>query len=1480
MKRELKILFLSLWMLLPGAKHIMMSQPEAYFVHYGSENGLPQHTITDILQDSKGFMWFSTWDGLSKFDGYTFTTYRLPTGNVVESQSSRIDHLYEDKYNNIWILSYDNQVYRFDVQTRQFLDIKSIEEYRKRTFTASRIIPMKSGRVWLLSEKDGCISIVDSLFNAEVYDSENQNLTDNWVHTVFEDKEGDSWILTNSGLTLIPSDEDVAVSYFHPASNIGSRQARPFFSVMEFNGELWFGSNEGIIWRYDRKREHFYQLSTGLTSDIISIQEISSEKIVIVSSLSGFVIYNTHDGSMEAYNELTLPAMPSGRIFTCYIDQSKNIWIDTDSLGVSKFNPYTRRYTHFTPYIESTERNVFPPNFFIFEDKEERLWVHPRGGGFSIYDRMEDKLIPFYNEPFSPKWMFSNMMHSAYSDKQGNLWMCTRSHGLEKVIFYDDSQFKSILLNNNVNSTVSNDVRPIFEDSYNNIWAATKDGKIHIYDVELNEMGILNNRGEIGKGLPLNGIAYCITEDSEQNIWIGTKGEGAYKLVRKDYRNAFEIFHFKNDPSDSYSLSNNSVYSIFEDNRGNIWIGTFGGGINLIPYGSNGLKVINHRNELSGYPSDLGDQVRIIHSDRHGNICVGTTLGFIMFDTVFEKPDEIDFRIYVRNNQHSGSIGANDVIDICTTESGETFIGTFGGGISKINETDNKGFPLSFETYGSAHGLPSNIILSLQEDNNGNIWIGSEGGLTKFNRKEQTFENFSEIKRLMKRNNFSENSRYRLCDGRMLFGYSHGMVIFNPENVRNNTFSPYLALVQFKLFNRNLPISPEGPLKKDINIQDRIVLKYNQNFIGIEFAALDYIDPENILYMYKMEGFDKEWIYAGNQRTANYTNLSRGKYLFRVKSTNSDGVWASNERVLTIEVLPPFWATGWAYLIYFLVAILVLYITFRILYTFYKMRNKIVLEKQESEIKTRFFTNISHEIRTPLTMIVSPIENLLQSKTTPQPVKDQLALVSKNTNRLLKMVNQILDFQKMAQSPLTVSRVEIASFVENIYNNYIGNSEINNIDYNFENRVGIQTVWIDTEAVEKIIVNLLSNAFKYTPSGRSIHVSVYNQNEEVALRVKDTGVGISKDKQERLFRRFESFNEHKSNPSTGIGLSIVKEMADKHRARVIVESDEQKGSAFTILFKTGISHFGTDVIIDESSVPALSEETKGTEVVAEESAHACIYEEINDNPSVLIVEDDEDLRQFIRSVLENEYEVHEASDGKEGFEKALELIPDFIVSDIMMPEIDGIEFLENIRKNILTSHILFLLLTAKTTLDSKLEGFEHGADEYITKPFSVAYFKIRVKNLLQRRSELQTYYRNRSNVALQIPMKQENGANNTHVNDKDLKFIRSVNSFIEKHLGDNDFVIEDMAIETGMSRTLFFRKLKGLTGLAPVEYVRDFLMQHAAELLRNGDYTVKEIAYKVGMNDAKYFTRCFKRKYNITPSNYKKRYTEHSSMQM
>ena len=1459
---SIKLAFLFSFVILLHIEKIA-AQPECYFEHYGAENGLPQQTIMDILQDQKGFIWLSTWDGLSKFDGHNFKTFRIPhTGNF-QVRSNRIDNIFEDKYGNIWTLSYDNRAHRFNPLTERFTDIHSLDYYKDKDFFTTAIIPQKSGKVWLLSENNGCISITDSIFSAEIYNIQNGRLAGNTVHIVYEDKELNSWILTNKGILHVPYIKtDSAQHLFNKMSAVNDAEI-PFYSILEVDEQIWFGSENGVIWIFNKKNKEYLNIDATTDSDIISLMELSSEKILAVTRDDGFLIYNTHSGDWNTYNTRTLAQMASNEIFNCYVDRSRNIWLETNTLGVSKFNPYTESFIHFTPTLESTESSVFPPNYFIFEDKENRLWVHPRGGGFSLFDKERDKLIPFYNEPFSPDWRFSNMLHSAYSDRQGNLWMCTRSHGLEKIIFYEND-FKTFLIDNNIHSTVSNDVRPIFQDSKKNIWVATKDGRIYMYDQNFQKKGHLGENGAIGNSNPLKGIAYCFMEDSSQQIWIGTKGEGVYKLTRTNDSDQFRIENYKHILSDPQSLSNNNVYSIYQDKNGQIWIGTYGGGINLLHETSSGVKFIHSQNDLTNYPYQSGSQVRIISEDKFGNVCVGTTLGLIMF-----SPDShyrnIQYHLILKES-FENSIKANDIFDICTTAKGETYIGTFGGGISKIEETDEYGFPLSFKTYDINDGLPSNITLSVLEDDSGNLWISTEGNLTKFNPQKESFENFSEVKRLMKRQAFSENSRNKTIDGKILFGYSNGIMIFSPKNLKNNTYVPYLSLSQFKIFNKEILINENTVLKNNIDDVNQLILKHNQNFFSIDFAALDYVEPNNILYAYRLDGFDKDWIYSGTQRTANYTNLSKGKYTFRVKSTNSDGVWIDNERVLPIEIRPPYWATTWAYLIYFiLIATLIYYVT-KILYAFYRMRNKIILEERESEIKTRFFTDISHEIRTPLTMIVSPIDNILQNTGTPENIKKQLNLVSKNTTRLLNMVNQILDFQKIQQKTLHIEKIEIGKLVEEISNGFAKNAEANNINFIVENKFDEQIIWADSESVEKIVINLLSNAFKYTAPGKKIKISVFDNNNSVALKVEDEGKGIAPDKQERIFKRFESFNEDKSKPSTGIGLSIIKELADKHKAKIQIQSELNKGSTFTVLFQKGFEHFGADTVIH-------SQKKTENKVITVNQENNSIYTpditgEIG-KPSILVVEDDDDLRTFICSILENDYEVSEASDGRQGLEKAKEIIPDFIVSDIMMPEVDGIGFLKSVRSNINTSHILFLLLTAKTTLDSKLEGFEHGADEYITKPFSVSYFKARVKNLLERREQLQKFYRNSGVLLKNEEIILEDSAIGSLINKQDAEFLKAVNTIIEKNIDNSDFVVEDLANEVAMSRTVFFKKLKGLTGQSPIEYIRNIVMQQAARLLISGKYTVKEVSYMVGISDPKYFTKCFKKQFRTTPSEYK-----------
>lgn len=1451
-------------------------QPKCFFEHYGAEDGLPQHTVMDILQDQKGFMWFSTWNGLCKFDGYNFTTYKIQDGDSYHMMSNRIDHIVNDKYGYIWTLSYDNEAHRFDPKTERFMGLRSIKEYKDLTFNATRIAPMKSGKVWLLSEKMGAVCITDSTFKVEIFDTNNKKIQNNKINEVYEDESLQSWILTENGLYSLTPDMSTPKAYFLD-KNTSAIKSQAFFSAQEIDDEIWFGSNKGKIWRYDKNNRSFLPFDTGISSDISKIKRIDKNLILIISNGQGFCIYNKNTNELAKYNKTNTPNLRSNTIISSYIDKNKNIWFEMDLLGVSKFNITTKQIKHFEMKIESAISNVFPPNFFIFEDKADHLYVHLRGGGFGYYDPLTDQLIPFYNEPSSPSWRFSNMLHSGFSDRQGNLWLSTRSHGLEKIIF-NNSVFRSTLIDTDTHSTINNDVRSIFEDSYQRLWVSTKGGKIMIYDADLTPIGYMCANGKIGTGTPLSGISYSITEDHEKNIWIGTKGDGIYKLIKTSDPKSYTIEHYKNSPTDKYSLSDNSVYSIYEDAKHQIWIGTYGGGLNLVDKHLKG-KFYNHKNDMRDFPIHQGAKIRIISADKSGNICIGTTLGLIMFSSAFNSPQSIKYKTYTRIPGTGTSINNNDVYDICTTRSGDTYLATFGGGINKINETDKEGFPTQFVSFTTNDGLASDVVLTIVEDNQNNLWIASEGNLTQFNPATKSCETYSEVSRLIKGQNFSEGSRYTSRSGIVSFGYSKGFISINPQKIERNTYIPYVALTKLLISNKPVPIGEDSPLKENIDDINHLQLNHKQNFISIEFAALDYIDPKRISYAYKLEGLDEDWVITKEQRIANYSNLAPGKYIFHVKSTNSDGIWMKNEHVLHIEITPSFWQTNWAYLIYIVAAIIILYSILRTIFIFYRLRDRVVMEHEQTEMKTRFFTDISHEIRTPLTMIVSPVENIIDDEKTPDETKSQLQLVLNNANRMLRMVNQILDFRKIQKKQLSVQPTEIGPYVSEICQSFFKTAETQNIDLKINDRSEHEKIWIDRDSVEKLIYNLLSNSLKYTSEGKSIEVNIFRKDKSMVLQVIDEGKGMTKDILNKLFTRFVSFNPDKSKPSTGIGLSIVKEVADKHHAKIQVDSSPNEGSCFSVIFNMGIEHFEDEVDIvkqEESPVYSVPENTENPLSTDTEAISISRIQETDNTPdkaTILVVEDDPDLRHFIRTILLPFYDVLEAENGREGYETAVNSLPDFIVSDLMMPEVDGAEFLQQIRNNCETSHIPFIMLTAKADMESRLNGLEYGADDYITKPFSVKYLKARINNIVQQRKRLYEVYtlRVQKNTGDNIPHDQDTTEQEGQsITIHDNNFLCKVEEIIEENIDNSDFLIEDLVSAMAMSRTVFFKKLKSLTGYSPIEFVRNIKIKHAAKLiLSNENYTIKEVSFMIGIADTKYFTQCFKKIYGVPPSEYR-----------
>ena len=741
----------------------------------------------------------------------------------------------------------------------------------------------------------------------------------------------------------------------------------------------------------------------------------------------------------------------------------------------------------------------------------------------------------------------------------------------------------------------------------------------------------------------------------------------------------------------------------------------------------------------------------------------------------------------------------------------------------------------------------------------------------------------------------------------MLFGASGGVFIFNPDSIRKSSYIPPIVFSKLMVTNEDITPGDNSLLKVDIDDTDPLVLSHKENIFSVHFAALDYTNPQNIQYAYILDGFEKQWTFADKQRSVTYTNLPKGEYVLRVRSTNSDGVWVDNERILNIVILPSFWETPVAYVLYVLFILIIILVAVYILFTIYRLKHEVSVEQQISDIKLRFFTNISHELRTPLTLIAGPVEQVLKNDKLPADAREQLVVVERNTNRMLRLVNQILDFRKIQNKKMKmqVQRVDIVPFVRKVMENFEAVAEEHRIDFLFQTEKEHLYLWVDADKLEKIVFNLLSNAFKYTPNGKMITMFIREDEKTVSIGVQDQGIGIAENKKKSLFVRFENLVDKNlfNQASTGIGLSLVKELVEMHKATISVDSHLGEGSCFKVDFLKGKEHYDKEAefILEDADAPArmgqvvdianssIQSETlvsddseKIDDVYGEEFA-----KEENSKELMLLVEDNQELREFLRSIFSPMYRVVEAADGKEGASKALKYLPDIIISDVMMPEKDGIEMTRELRADMTTSHIPIILLTAKTTIESKLEGLEYGADDYITKPFSATYLQARVENLLMQRKKLQSFYRDslmhinistgqeEVPVATDMPSAEEDVSETPpttlEMSPNDRKFMDKLIELMEQNMDNGELVVDDLVRELAVSRSVFFKKLKTLTGLAPIEFIKEMRIKRATQLIEIGEFNMTQISYMVGINDPRYFSKCFKAQVGMTPTEYRDR---------
>ena len=1469
------------------------AQRSCFFTHYSSEDGLSQNTVMSILQDHKGNLWFSTWDGINRFNGYSFKTYKARQGSFISLTNNRVDRMYEDPSGFLWLLTYDNRAHRFDPRTETFEQVPAAGQPGS-TSNVNTITVLPCGTVWLLTENDGAIRVTASTgtnhLSTDIYSAKSGLFPATKVFKVYQDANNNEWILTDNGLGLIRPGEKNPVSYFVETKERFSDPKQAFYAVQENDTEICFGSDRGRVWRYQKKNGQFELLELPTRSRIAAISAVGGDKVVIATFSDGFFTYNLKTKEHVHYSHITCRDLPSAPIMSAYVDKSSEVWFEQEEPGVvAHFNPATGVLKREQIRVEPAAADRSRPSFHIHEDINGYLWVHPYGGGFSFYDRKEQCLVPFYDELGSNDWRFSNKIHSTFSDKQGNLWICTHSKGLEKVTFRS-VQFSMLTPEEHSYESLSNEVRALCEDKHKNIWVGLKDGRLRVYDANHKYLGFLTEAGTVSlSGVPMKGTVYDITQDSKGILWIATKGDG---LVRAESVApnglSYKLSRYRYNEDDMYSLSNDNVYCVYEDHNGRIWIATFANGINYISKDKAGNTIfVNHRNNLKGYPIDLCYKTRFITSDNNGYLWVGTTAGAVAFDENFKTSEEIQFHHFSRNPNDAKSLSNNDVHWIIATKKKELYLATFGGGLNKLLSIDKNGNGV-FKSYSVLDGLPSDVLLSIREDKKQNLWMSTENGISKFIPGEERFENYDD-RSITFRVRFSEAASAVTSKGKMLFGASNGIFMFDPDSINKSRFVPPIVLSKLVIANQDIVPGEGSVLKVGLDDTKELVLSHKENIFAIQYAALDYTNPQNIQYAYILEGFEHQWTYADRLRNATYTNLPKGHYTFKVRSTNSDGVWVDNTRFLDIVVLPSFWETPLAYFLYVLFILLVIFVAVYILFTIYRLKHEVSVEQQVSDIKLRFFTNISHELRTPLTLIAGPVEYVLKNSKLPEDAREQLVVVERNTNRMLHLVNQILDFRKIQNKKMKmqVQRVNIVAFVRKVMDNFESLAEEHNIDFLFETEKDELYLWVDEDKLEKIVFNLLSNAFKYTPGGKLIRVFIHEDEGTVSVGVQDQGIGIAENKKKSLFVRFENLVDKNlfNQASTGIGLSLVKELVEMHKAVISVDSKLGEGSCFKVDFLKGKEHYDDTVefILEDATTASMTIPAPVMDATASVIPIVNPDEDIQDEESeetsnkevMLLVEDNQELRAFLRTIFSSTYRVVEAADGMEGWSKALKFVPDIIISDVMMPEKDGIEMTKELRADMTTSHIPIVLLTAKTSIESKLEGLEYGADDYITKPFSATYLKARVENLLSQRRKLQSLYR-------------DNLMNNTHVSSlstseeaateeeklpdmspNDRKFMDKLVELMEANMDNGDLVVDDLVREVAVSRSVFFKKLKTLTGLAPIEFIKEMRINRAAQLIETGEFNMTQISYMVGINDPRYFSKCFKSKLGMTPTEYR-----------
>lgn len=1313
-----------------------------------------------------------------------------------------------------------------------------------------------------------------------------QGLSHNTVYSIVQDKKGFMWFGTREGLNRFDSD-DIITYYSNPNDSLSLLSNHITALGLSPDGLLYIGTANGLNLYNDKleafERVFYEKQNLGFVNKIFVDQEgaifictnsglfvkrkneeglvqlidganildlIEHKKgIYWASSILRIIVINSYGEKIKHYGSMLTGSNEKvylkQNISCLYKDSFGDIWVGTKRNGLFK---YDEENDLFKPKFARHQYNPLEVNIVraISEDHQNNLWIGTESGLF-IYNRSKDS-FQRYSQSFdkSSKTLNDKAIYSIYPGKEGVMWLGTYFGGVN-MVSPREKGFYSLKADGGVKSLSGKAISQIIEDKNGKIWIATEDGGINIWDRSEDTFQYLKNIP--GKNSLNVDNVHALYEDFDGSIWIGTflGGLNKYNPVTGKFR-AFAI-----DPDES-SFSNNMVYAINRDVNETLWIGTQGG-----------LNVFDPvRETYVPFMPEIfsGKFIYEIYEENSGGlwICIMNSDSLYYY-----HPVKQELKGYKYGNSDLPPINLG-VISALEDSRGRMWFGTVNKGLILLDRATGK-----FESFTVKEGLPNNYVYGILEDNDNNLWLSTNKGLSKFNIESEKFSNF-DISHGLSNNQFNFKSAFENKDGWMFFGTINGLSYFNPDSLILNDIAPDVYFTDFKLFNNSVSITDNSVLDAHIDLVESITLRHEENVITFEFSAINYFSLGNNKYAYYLEGFEDDWNYVGDKKSATYTNLSPGTYTFKVKAANNDGLWSDQVREIDILILPPFWLTkgAMAFYIFLLIGLILLYRAFLIYRNKEKMAIQIErLEREKiteiNQHKINFFTYISHEFKTPLTLIIASIDKLLTDSSGKGGSRFGYNSIKKNAKRLHFLVEQLMEFRKIESDHAKVnySKGDIILFLKDTFTAFTPLFLKKKIDFHFSTNVDACVTYFDSDKLEKISTNLISNATKYTADEglveMEITVSADKPGEKyISISINDTGYGIAQNEIDRVFTSFYQTDHGKIVPAgTGLGLALVKSLVEFLKGKIEIESSPYNGTSITVYlpFTDELQDQEVNHIVGNKTIDIQHELCIQNEQIIE----AGIKELKNCEYKLMIVEDNQEIKNFLVDHFCNTYNIIHAPNGKEALEKLHNDMPDIIISDVMMPEMDGIEFCEKIKSNINTCHIPVILLTARTTVESRLKGLDVGADAYIPKPFNQKELELRIKNLLESRNRLVNHFQKFGSIK----------DVDTSLNNRDQDFLLRITSIVEEHLQDANFNISKFVKEAGISRTLLHLKLKKLVNVSASEFIKTIRLNHAVELLKNTDLTVSEIAYRVGYSDPNYFSRSFKEKYNTNPSAYR-----------